>query len=100
MADAQVPPDAGDANSVPARRHALRLSDAEDVATTRLDMFGDPTLKEVLARPPPDPGDEALPQGAAEAEAPEAVGEPQQPAIAATVRADTGRLAQSLPEAP
>src|SRR5262245_9510183 len=95
MADAQVPPEAGDAKSGSARRQALRLRDAENVAATRLDMFGDPTLKEVLANQAPGPGEEALPSSA-----PEADGEPLQPADAGP---DSARLAipdEPLPEAP
>jgi hypothetical protein len=61
-----VPPEAGDAKSAPARRQALRLSDAENVATTRLDMFGDPALKDALASTVPGPG-EAPPPGPREA---------------------------------
>jgi hypothetical protein len=49
MEDAQFPPDAGDANTSPAHRSSLRLSEAEAVATTRLDMFGDGSLKQALA---------------------------------------------------
>jgi hypothetical protein len=66
MGDAQVPPEPSDARTTPARRQALRLSDTEDVAATRLDMFGDPSLKEALVGQPASPGDRAVPLSAAE----------------------------------
>jgi len=66
MQDAQFPPDADNAKGTPARRSGLRLSDAEIVATTRLDMFGDGSLKEALSTSP-GPGDGQDPSSAAEA---------------------------------
>ncbi len=95
MADAQVPPEAGDAKSALARRQALRLSDAEDVAATRLDMFGDPMLKEALASPAPGASDEALPPSAAEA-----AGEPLPPADAGQDGVRPVAPEQPLPEVP
>jgi hypothetical protein len=98
MADAQVPPEAGDAKPTThvglARRQALRLSDAEDVATTRLDMFGDPALKEALAKPTGH-GDEAP-----HARTPEMHAEPPQPGDAAADSADPTGLDQPPAEAP
>jgi hypothetical protein len=54
MDDAQVPADSDDKGE--ARRPARRLSDAETVAATRRDMFGDGSLLDTLA------GSEAAPQ--------------------------------------
>lgn len=68
MEDAQFPPVAGDATSAAARRSSLRLSDAEAVAATRLDMFGDNALKNALAAAPPNPAE----AGASNGTAPEA----------------------------
>ena len=62
MDDAQVPPETGEAKSAPARRPALRLSDAADVAATRLDMFGDPLLRDSLAGTSASAGDGAAPE--------------------------------------
>jgi len=98
MADAQVPPEPGDAKSALARRQSRRLSDAEDVAATRLDMFGDPALKEALASQAPGPGAETPPPGPPGAA--EAGGAPLQPADAGP---DSARLEipdEPLPEAP
>jgi len=67
MDDAQIPSDAGDAKSPPVRRSSLRLSDAEDVAATRLDMFGDPTVKDSLAGAASRPGDGDMAPAAAAA---------------------------------
>jgi hypothetical protein len=97
MADAHVPPESGDAKPTapggpgeggPARRQALRLRDAETVATTRLDMFGDPTIKEALAGQAPSPVDAAQPQGTADAAEP-----PEQ-------RAEPPAAGEPLPAAP
>lgn len=57
MEDAQFPPEAGDAGRAPAPRSRKRLSDAEAVATTRLDMFGDNSLKEALSGGAPGGGE-------------------------------------------
>lgn len=91
MGDAQVPPEDGDARATPARRQALRLSDAEDVAATRLDMFGDPSLKEALVGQPPSPGVAAVPLSAAQGPA-----DPPPPEGAA----DDGAQPAPLDEAP
>ncbi len=88
MADAQVPTEAGDAQPSPERRQALRLSDTEGAAATRLDMFGDPSLKESLAGAPSGaspPGNAALPQSPLDAPADQpppagAAGDAAQPA--------------------
>jgi hypothetical protein len=53
MEDAQVPADGDDKGE--ARRPGRRLSDAESVATTRRDMFGDGSLLDALASPPAAP---------------------------------------------
>ena len=89
MGDVQVPPDPSDARASPARRQTLRLSDTEDVATTRLDMFGDPSLKDTLVGQPPSPGDGAVPLSAAEGAA-----DPPEPKEAA----DDGTQPASLDE--
>jgi hypothetical protein len=62
MDDGQVPPEAGEEKSGPTRPPALRLSDAPDVAATRLDMFGDYSLRDSLARPSAGAGDGAGPE--------------------------------------
>ncbi|HEX5958381.1 MAG TPA: hypothetical protein VFY92_06965 [Hyphomicrobiaceae bacterium] len=53
MEDGQLPPDADshadEQKGDPARRAGLRLRDAEAVATTRRDLFGDGSLVDVLA---------------------------------------------------
>jgi hypothetical protein len=74
MDDAQIPSDAGDAKSTPMRRSSLRLRDAEDVAATRLDMFGDPTVKDSLAGAASRSGDGDTPPaaGAAPVDPPQA----------------------------
>ena len=82
MDDAQVPPETGETNSAPARRPALRLSDAADVAATRLDMFGDPLLRDSLAGTSASAGD-----GAA----------PEPPQLAAAAADATGPAALDLP---
>jgi hypothetical protein len=56
MEDVQFPPEAGEVKGASVRRSGgIRLRDAETVAATRLDMFGDDTLKEALAGGPPGP---------------------------------------------
>lgn len=73
MPDAQFPTDGDDGNGNQPRRAGLRLRDAEAVATTRRDMFGDGSLLETLAGAPPAPAD-------AEVEEPQsAPAEPPQP---------------------
>jgi hypothetical protein len=52
MEDAQFPPEAGEVKGAPVRRSGMRLRDAETVAATRLDMFGDNSLRETLAGAP------------------------------------------------
>lgn len=49
MDDAQSPPDADNSKGEQTRRTGLRLRDAESVATTRRDMFGDGSLLDALA---------------------------------------------------
>ncbi len=77
MQDAPVPTEPEDgANDAP-RRGNLRLRDAEAVATVRRDMFGDGSLLDALAGPPPmpekaeSPPDPAGPAQSAEPPAPE-----------------------------
>src|SRR5262245_22090461 len=53
MQDAQFPPDGDEGNGDQSRRAGLRLRDAESVATTRRDMFGDGSLVDTLAGSPP-----------------------------------------------
>jgi hypothetical protein len=53
MPDAQPPPDAEDGNGDQPRRSGLKLRDAETVAATRRDMFGDGSLLDTLAGSPP-----------------------------------------------
>ena len=55
MQDAQGPTDSEDGASDLPRRAGLRLRDAEAVATVRRDMFGDGSLVNSLAGPPPAP---------------------------------------------
>jgi hypothetical protein len=57
MPDAQFPTDGDDGNGNQPRRAGLRLRDAEAVATTRRDMFGDGSLLDALAGAPPAPAD-------------------------------------------
>jgi hypothetical protein len=75
--DAQVPPEAGEAKSGQTRPPALRLSDAPDVAATRLDMFGDYSLRDSLARPSAGAGDGAGPESPQPADAAADGTEPQ-----------------------
>jgi hypothetical protein len=58
MQDAPFPPDDDEGNGDQPRRAGLRLRDAEAVATTRRDMFGDGSLIDSLA------GHPAVPEGA------------------------------------
>jgi hypothetical protein len=55
MPDAQFPSDAEEDNGDQPRRAGLKLRDAETVATTRRDMFGDGSLLDALAGSPPAP---------------------------------------------
>ena len=95
MNDAQVPPEAGEAESAPTRRQTLRLRDAEDMAATRLDMFGDTWLRHPLAGASANAGDGAAPLGAAQATA-----EPPQPAGATADGAEPQTLDRPPSDAP
>src|SRR5262245_40280596 len=53
MNDAQHPMDGDGGSGHQPRRTSLRLRDAETVATTRRDIFGDGSLLDALAGPPP-----------------------------------------------
>src|SRR5262245_20912771 len=79
MENARFPSVAGDAQGTPQRRSGRRLSDAEAVATTRLDMFGDTTLKDALAGAPPNEG------GASNRAEPEAPGDQPPPFLEAAI---------------
>ena len=89
MEKPQFPQDAEDAKGTPAPRSSLRLSDAEAVATTRLDMFGDGSLRTALS------GAEPRPQGGHGARATATAANPP---LAAG--ADPDRDQPALPAAP
>ncbi len=88
MEDGQSPPDADnhadERKGDPARRAGLRLRDAEAVATTRRDLFGDGSLVDVLAGNPDASAAGREPSDAdAPAQAEDFPEEPPQPAAEA-----------------
>jgi hypothetical protein len=103
MQDAPLPTDGDEGNGDQPRRAALRLRDAESVATTRRDMFGDGSLINTLAPPAPEDGDgpaeaDAAPSGMAESSTVEA--DAAQPAVTESSPPDLGSPDASPPEPP
>jgi hypothetical protein len=91
MQDAQVPTDPEDGASDQPRRAGIRLRDTEAVATARRDMFGDGSLLDTLAGPPPAPENAEGP--AADPAAPAQPAAPSQPEAAEGQVADPAQHA-------
>ncbi|HEY7548731.1 MAG TPA: hypothetical protein VH913_04340, partial [Hyphomicrobiaceae bacterium] len=92
MQDAQSPSDAGADSGEQPRRAALKLRDAETVAATRRDMFGDGSLIDSLGGSP-KAADEA--QGEPGADAAEAG--PQEPGLPESAAPEAGAGEPDLP---
>jgi hypothetical protein len=95
MPDAQFPSDAEEGNGDQPRRAGLKLRDAETVATTRRDMFGDGSLLDSLAGSLPAPhGSQSPPEsapleaGPPESGVPEPQPSPEPPADGPEARAE------------
>ncbi|HEY1244006.1 MAG TPA: hypothetical protein VGF29_04155 [Hyphomicrobiaceae bacterium] len=92
MQDAQSPPDTDAGSGEQPRRATLKLRDAETVAATRRDMFGDGSLIDSLGGSP-QAADEA--QSEPGAGAPEAG--PQEPGLSESAPPEAGARAPDLP---
>jgi hypothetical protein len=94
-------PDDGDGTSAPPKRAALRLSEADIIASARLDVLGDGSLKEALASAGDEPAGQ-LPPVAATLPAVDSALPMMQPPPAPPSRAaplsDRAAFAQSIPQ--